>query len=45
MLVYAYFEIIFLHLPGNPLLLLLAPALYALPASRYPVAEPAGDWA
>ena len=44
MLAYAYFEIIFLHLPGNPLLLLLSPVLYALPASRYPVAEPAGDW-
>lgn len=44
MLVYAYFEIIFFHLPGNPALLLLAPALFGLPAERYTVAEPGMDW-
>lgn len=44
MLVYAYFEIIFFHLPGNPALLLLSPALFGLCADRYTAAEPARDW-
>lgn len=40
MLMYAYFEIIFFHLPGNPALLLFAGALYALPPQGFTVAEP-----
>lgn len=34
MLLYAYFEIIYFHLPGNPSLLLLAGALYDQPPER-----------
>ena len=40
MLMYAYFEIIFFHLPGNPALLLFAGALYGLAPGQYTVAEP-----
>lgn len=40
MLGYAYFEIIFFHLPGNPALLLFAGALYGLSPAQFTVSEP-----